>query len=94
MPHNVPLSSDVFDVMHKMRAMRRLKPDPVPDELIFKILAAGQAAASGGNTQRWKFLVLEGCRDQKEGGARASTRSCSTKSSGLVTRREPRCRRE
>ena len=59
MPHNVPLSKDVFDVMHSMRAMRRLKPDPVPDELIFKILTAGQAAASGGNTQRWKFLVLK-----------------------------------
>jgi nitroreductase len=59
MPHNVPLSSDVFDVMHTMRAMRRLKPDPVPDELIFKILAAGQAAASGGNSQQWKFLVLK-----------------------------------
>jgi nitroreductase len=59
MPHNVPLSKDVFDVMHSMRAMRRLKPDPVPDELIRKILAAGQAAASGGNTQRWRFLVLK-----------------------------------
>jgi nitroreductase len=59
MPHHVPLSTDVFDVMHTMRAMRRLKPDPVPDELIFKILAAGQAAASGGNTQQWKFLVLK-----------------------------------
>ena len=59
MPHNVPLSKDVFDVMHSMRAMRRLKPDPVPDELVFKILAAGQAAASGGNTQQWKFLVLK-----------------------------------
>jgi nitroreductase len=51
--------TDVFDIMHTMRAMRRLKPDPVPDELIFKILAAGQAAASGGNTQRWRFLVLK-----------------------------------
>ena len=59
MPHHVALSRDIFDVMHTMRAMRRLKPDPVPDELIFKILAAGQAAASGGNTQRWKFLVLK-----------------------------------
>ena len=59
MPHNVPLSTDVFDVMQTMRAMRRLKPDPVPDELIFKILKAGQAAASGGNTQRWRFLVLK-----------------------------------
>jgi nitroreductase len=39
--------------------MRRLKPDPIPDELVIKILRAGQAAASGGNTQRWKFLVLK-----------------------------------
>ena len=28
--------------------MRRLKPDPVPDELIHKILRAGIAAANGG----------------------------------------------
>jgi nitroreductase len=66
MPHNVPLSQDVFDVMHTMRAMRRLKPDPVPDELIFKILRAGQAAASGGNTQRWKFLVLKNAAAKKK----------------------------
>src|ERR1700751_6484027 len=51
--------TDVFDILHTTRAMRRLNPDPVPDELIFKILAAGQAAASGGNTQRWRFLVLK-----------------------------------
>ena len=52
-------TSDIFEVMSTMRAMRRLKPDPVPDELIRKILLAGQAAASGGNTQRWRFLVLK-----------------------------------
>jgi nitroreductase len=51
--------TDIFEIMHTMRAMRRLKPDPVPDELIRKILLAGQAAASGGNTQRWRFLVLK-----------------------------------
>jgi nitroreductase len=51
--------------MSTMRAMRRLKPDPVPDELIFKILRAGQAAASGGNTQRWKFLVLKDMAKKK-----------------------------
>jgi nitroreductase len=51
--------TDVFEIMHTTRAMRRLKPDPVPDELIRKILAAGQAAASGGNSQRWRFLVIK-----------------------------------
>jgi nitroreductase len=38
--------------------MRRLKPDPVPPELIRKILEAGTAAPSGGNMQRWRFLVV------------------------------------
>src|SRR5205807_986646 len=55
----MPEGTDVFEIMHTLRAMRRLKPDPVPEELIRKILLAGQAAASGGNTQRWRFLVLK-----------------------------------
>ena len=38
--------------------MRRLKPDPVPAELIRKILEAGRVAPSGGNMQRWRFLVV------------------------------------
>jgi nitroreductase len=42
--------------------MRRLKPDPVPNELIRKILKAGVCAPSGGNMQRWRFLVI---RDPK-----------------------------
>lgn len=51
--------NDVFEIMHTTRAMRRLKPDPVPDELIRRILEAGQCAANGGNTQRWRFLVVK-----------------------------------
>ncbi len=50
---------DVFETMHTMRAMRRLRPDPVPDELIRQILEAGQCAPNGGNTQRWRFLVVK-----------------------------------
>src|SRR5579872_7456282 len=50
---------DIFEVMSTMRSMRRLKPDPVPDELINKILQAGQWAPNGGNTQRWRFMVVK-----------------------------------
>ena len=50
---------DVFETMENCRAMRRLKPDPVPNELIAKILHAGTCAPSGGNAQKWRFLVLE-----------------------------------
>ena len=55
----MPEGTDLLEIIHTTRAMRRLKPDPVPDELIRNILLAGQAAASGGNTQRWRFLVLK-----------------------------------
>ena len=50
---------DMFETMETCRAMRRLKPDPVPDDLIAKILHAGTCAPSGGNAQKWRFLVLK-----------------------------------
>ncbi len=52
----------LFEIIHTTRSMRRLKPDPVPDALISRILEAGTAAPSGGNMQRWRFLVV---RDPK-----------------------------
>jgi nitroreductase len=47
-----------FDLVGDVRAMRRLRPDPIPDELLFKVLNAGVQAPSGMNTQPWSFLVL------------------------------------
>lgn len=55
----MPEGTDLFEIMHTTRAMRRLKPDPVPEDLIRKILQAGVAAASGGNRQHWRFLVIK-----------------------------------
>jgi nitroreductase len=52
-------STDLFEILHTTRAMRRLKPDPVPDEFIWKILQAGISAANGGNRQTWRFLVVK-----------------------------------
>jgi nitroreductase len=50
--------SDLFEIIKTTRSMRRLKPDPVPNELIRNILEAGVCAPSGGNMQRWRFLVV------------------------------------
>jgi nitroreductase len=50
---------DLFEIIGTTRSMRRLKLDPVPDELIRQILEAGTAAANGGNTQTWRFLVVK-----------------------------------
>ena len=55
----MPEDTDLFEIQRTTRAMRRLKPDPVPDELVRKILRAGMNAASGGNSQRWGFLVIK-----------------------------------
>ncbi len=51
--------TDIFHIVHNTRAMRRLKPDPVPDDLVRKILEAGTAAANPANTQPWRFLVVK-----------------------------------
>lgn len=47
-----------FDLVGNVRAMRRLKPDPVPLELIRRVLRAGVQAPSGQNTQPWVFVLL------------------------------------
>ena len=47
---------DLFEIMATTRSMRRLKPDP--NDLIRKVLEAGTYAPSGGNMQRWRFLVV------------------------------------
>jgi nitroreductase len=51
-------TTDLFEIIRTTRSMRRLKPDPVPNELIRKILEAGVCAPSGGNMQRWSFLLI------------------------------------
>lgn len=54
----MPNEPGLFEVMYQLRAMRRLKPDAVPEELIWKLLEAGTKAPSGGNSQVWRFLVV------------------------------------
>jgi nitroreductase len=57
----------LFEIVHTTRSMRRLKPDPVPEALLRRILEAGTAAPSGGNTQRWRFLSDQGPGNQEIG---------------------------
>ena len=49
---------DLFEAIYSLRSMRRLKPDPVPEETILRILDAAIHAPNGGNLQPWNFLVL------------------------------------
>lgn len=48
----------LFEAMYSARALRRFKPDAVPDELISKILDAAIRAPSAGDSQHWAFVVV------------------------------------
>ena len=56
----------LFDAMRTTRAMRRLKTDPVPDELIREIIEAGTWAPSGGDAQHWRFIVVKDPQIKKQ----------------------------
>lgn len=51
-------AQDVFEIMRTTRPMRRLSPDPVPDELIERVLDAGTWAPNSLNAQPYRFLVM------------------------------------
>src|SRR5438876_590864 len=48
----------IFELMHTMRAMRRLKPDPVPRDLLEQLVAAATWAPSASNAQAYSYLVV------------------------------------
>lgn len=50
---------DLLEAMTTQRAMRRLKPDPIPDSVIRELLDAAICAPSGGNRQTWSFVVIK-----------------------------------
>jgi nitroreductase len=50
---------DVYEALYTTRAMRRVKPDPIPLEVQQRILDAAIRAPSGGNAQQWRFLVVD-----------------------------------
>lgn len=49
---------DVFEAMSTLRAVRRLKPDPIPEPVLQRILQAAAWAPSGGNVQPWRVVVV------------------------------------
>ncbi len=55
----------LFEAMYQCRAMRHLKPDPVPDEIVRKVLDAAIRAPSGSNRQAWHFLVVKDAAAKK-----------------------------
>ncbi|MBP6133989.1 MAG: nitroreductase family protein, partial [Candidatus Microthrix sp.] len=47
----------LYDAMSTLRAVRRLRTDPIPDDVVDRVLQAACWAPTGGNTQPWKVIV-------------------------------------
>ena len=50
---------NVYDAVRTRLTVRQFKPDPVPDELVMKLLRAGQWSPSSRNLQPWHFIVIK-----------------------------------
>lgn len=48
----------LFHTLYTTRALRRFKPDPVPDAVLFQCFDAAVRASSGQNAQDWRFIIL------------------------------------
>ncbi len=49
---------DVMECLRTRLAVRTFRPDPVPAQVIEKILEAGRLAPSSRNLQPWRFIVI------------------------------------
>jgi nitroreductase len=50
---------DLSEALYTTRAMRRVKKDPIPDEVKSRILDAAIRAPSGSNAQSWRMIVVD-----------------------------------
>ncbi len=50
--------ADLYETMSTLRAVRRLRPDPIPDDVMQRLLQAACWAPTGGNQQPWMIIVV------------------------------------
>jgi nitroreductase len=49
---------DTYLAIASRREVREYTDDPIPDEIVHRILDAGRLAGSSRNTQQWEFVVV------------------------------------
>ena len=49
---------DLYEAMYTTRAMRRVKPDPISDEILGRLFDAAVRGPSGGNRHTFRFLTV------------------------------------
>ncbi len=49
----------LYEAMSTLRAVRRLRTDPIPEAVLGRVLKAATWAPSGGNVQPWRVIVVQ-----------------------------------
>jgi nitroreductase len=49
---------ELYSIMQTTRAVRRLRPEPIPDAVLRRVLQAATWAPSGGNRQPWRIIAV------------------------------------
>jgi len=68
---------DILEVIRTRKSIRRYKPDPIPDEILDKVLEAARWAATGENSQPWRFIVIKNPKTKNKIGQLAKMGSGS-----------------
>ena len=59
----------LYEAMSTLRAVRRLRPDPVSDAVLRRVLEAASWAPTGGNAQPWRVVVVRDAAKKQRLGA-------------------------
>ncbi len=49
----------LYEAMSTLRAVRRLRPDPIPDDVLRRVVQAACWAPTGGNQQPWRVIAVK-----------------------------------
>jgi len=50
---------DVFEAIRTLLAVRRYRDEPVPEDVLHRVLEAGRLSPSAANKQPWHFVVVQ-----------------------------------
>src|SRR5262245_59578717 len=60
---------ELFEAIHTRQSVSKVRPDPVPRELIEKLLSAAAQAPNHHKVRPWRFIVLTGAARERLGEA-------------------------
>lgn len=61
-PFDESFRSEFYRLLEARRSIRKYKTDPIPQDVLDRVIAAGLQAPSGKNRQNWRFYVLRGAK--------------------------------